>query len=300
MSIRVDALEQSLPVPCGNRGSIFGEALHSRHVGGLWGQTLSLSPPTSDMLQSETSADTVAMDKDDECASAGEPISKLKALDSAVQTFSYTAAELSGCAYMFFECQRETVIVSSSAIHGPRLNRDPVLPRMVSVDTIVWKPMITNAGEEGHSYALAHEGEHVASIEVTASRVVVVHSTYNPAALEAGLVDPATRLVFERSHPKQLNELLDDVVMDDNIIYLPVSEVLLGKALDRIPLRVSSKDHPRSADARKIWMETRHFLRSMQSSVIRGIRNHNSLEFERAGVTETEINDVDLELLLYR
>lgn len=228
----------------------------------------------------------------------GEPIiSKLKALESAVQTFSYTDAELAGCAYVFFERQREPVVVSSSGIHGPRLNRDPVLPRMVSVDTIVWKPMITNAGEEGHSYALIYEKEHVASIEVTASRVVIVHNTYSPSALEAGLVDPATRLVFERNHPQQLEALLDDVAVDDDMIYLPVAEVLLGKALDKTPLRMTAKDHPCATDARKVWLDTRAFLRSMQSSVIRGVINHNKTEFERAGVTGTEISDTNLEFL---
>jgi hypothetical protein len=238
------------------------------------------------------------MDQEDAGVSFDCAVSKLTALESAVQTFSYTAAELVGCAYVFFERQREPVIVSSSGTRGPRVNLDPVLPRMVNVDAVVWKPMITNAGEEGHSYALAYGGEHVASIEVTASRVIIVHCTYSPSVLDAGLVDPATRLVFERSHPQQLQGLMDDVLVDPDMIYLPVSEVLLGKALDRIPLRVAANDHPRATEARKVWMHTRDFLRSMQSSVIRGITNHNKLEFERAGVSRTEILNINLQILL--
>jgi hypothetical protein len=238
------------------------------------------------------------MDTDDIGLLLGEPLSKLKALESAVQTFSYSTAEVVGCGYLFFERQRAPVVVSSG-VEGPRLNRDPVLPRMVNVDSIEWKPMLTNAGEEGHSYCLFHEGEHVASIEVTAPRVIIVHSTYSPTALEAGLVDPATRLAFDRSHPEQLDGLLDDVLMDDDMVYLPVSEVLLGKALDRIPLRVSAKDHPSASEARRVWLETRSFLRCMQRSVVMGIKNQNRLEFERAGVTDAEIPDSNLDILLY-
>jgi hypothetical protein len=279
------------------RGSIFGEALHSRHVGDFWGQTLSVSPPTSGRLDPSNPLDDLSpMDEDGDEMLLGEPFSKLKALESAVHTFAYSMDEMASCAYMYFERPNTSVTVSTGK-DGPRLNREPVLPRMVNIDALYWKPMLTNQGEEGHSYGLVHDGEHVASIEVTAARVVVVHQTYSPAALEAGLVDPATRLVFDRSHPQQLAGLVDDVMLDSDMLYLPVGELLLGRAFERIPLRVDAKEHPLSRDARRVWMETRTFLRSMQHDVIRGIRNHNSLEFARCGVCAGEVADTDISIL---
>ena len=142
-------------------------------------------------------------------------------------------------------------------------------------------------------------GGHVAAIEGRAPRGIIVHRPSSPAALEAGLVDPATRLAFDRSHPEQLAGLLDDVLVDDDMVYMPVSEVLLGKALDRIPMRVSAKEHPRASEARRVWVETRACLRSMQRSVVMGIKNQNRVEFERAGVVaDTEIPDNNLDILL--
>jgi hypothetical protein len=239
-----------------------------------------------------------AISLDDQYAKVqlAEPMRKLKSLDSAVQTFSYTDAELARCAYMFFERHVKPVIVSDSVKYGTRLNRDPILPKMVNVDTITWNPMITNAGEEGHSYSLVHEGERVASIEVTCSRVIVVHSTYSPAALDASLISPSTRLVFERSHPEKLHAVVDEVRKDDDLIYLPVSEVLLGKALDRIPLRIDHKEHPSASEARRVWLDTRSFLKSMQKDVVLGIQHQNNMELTRTDATE--INDTGLYFLL--
>ena len=299
MSIRATVLQQSFSVPCGNTGSIFGEALKTRHVVGLWGQTLSLSPQTSGILDAAGSPDRlVPMDEDDnETTITSDSVSKRKPLESAIQTFSYTAAELASCAYVFFERQRQPVIVSSG-VQGPRFNRDPVLPRAVYVDTVLWNPMLCNSGEEGHSFALSYEGHHSSSVEVTSSRVIIVYGTCSPSALEAGLVDPATRLCFGRDHPQELDRVLDDVLMDDDVVFLPLSEVMLGRALDKIPLRVTHNDHPLAADARKVWVETKSFLRSMQSSVVKGITNQNRLEFKRVGVSESELRDVSLDFLV--
>lgn len=289
MSIR----NASAPVPCtSNHGSIFGTALQ---VQDLWTQTLSLSPPKSGRIVDAT---YVLQPMEEEIGSLGDsPRShhQLGDLESAVQTFSYTAAELAGCGYLFFERQKDAVVVSSGS-KGHRRNREPVLPRIVNVDAVSWRPMITNAGEEGNSYALKHEGEHVASIEVSSATVVIVHSTYSQMALEAKLIDPATRLAFNRNHPQQLATLVDDVMLDDDLLYLPLSEVLLGRALDRIPLKVEFNDHPGAPEARRVWLQTREFLRSMQRDVVRGVQFHNRTEFERVGATELE--DVHLDFLL--
>jgi hypothetical protein len=229
------------------------------------------------------------MDVETESACAA---SILQPLESAVQLFSYTTAELVGCAYVYFEQSKTPVVVSNGAL-GPRYNRNPVLPRLVNVDAIEARQMITNLGEEGYSYALFFEGDHVASIEVTSGRVVIVHQTYSPLALEAGLIDPATRLVFERLHPRQLSGLMDDMTLDDDLVYLPTSEIMLGRALERIPVR-----NCKGSEARRVWIETKAFLRSMQSDVIRGVQRQNSTEFCRVSVKSSEMVSTDLSLLL--
>jgi hypothetical protein len=116
--------------------------------------------------------------------------------------------------------------------------------------------------------------------------------------LEAGLVDPATRLVFERNHPCELKQLLREVEADDDMIYLPVADVLLGKAFDRIPLRIAVQNHPNAPQARRTWIETKEFLKSMQPLVIEGRHKHNKSEFERARVQPDELKHMCLDFLL--
>ena len=289
MSIRHSNHGSASVKPCGSRGSLLGEALSSHHIEEFWGEKLTLSP-TSSKLDEGCSGS--AMDEDEDVLG---PPQTLKALESAVQTFSYTLQELVESAYVFFERQKSPVLVSDGP-RGTRWNRYPVLPRVVNADAVLWQPMYTNGGEEGHAFRLHNEHEHVATIEVTPSRVVVAHGTYSPAALDAGLINSATRLVFDRTHPQQLAELLDEVSVDDDMLYLPVGEILLGKALDRVPMRVHNKEHTSATEARRVWLETRSFLKSMQSHVISGIQNHNKSEFARASVTE--IPNAKLDILL--
>lgn len=285
-----DGTTQGVP---GDLGSMFGEALNHCHltfVRECGGGTRSVC-----QLNEKKSHSEVLKGISENAAVRANRMS----LESAVQTFSYSISDFVECAYVFFEHSKDRVLVSSpSCVDGPRYNCRPVLPRAVYVDSITWNPMICNFGEEGHSFALFHDGQNVASIEVTSSRVVICHASYSPAALEARLIDPATRLVFRRDHPQKLEQVLNDVARDESMVYLPVSEVLLGNMLDKVPLKVMFRDHPLSCNARGVWVETKAFLRSMQALVVCGIKNHNQLEFARVGVNDTEIKDVPLELLV--
>jgi hypothetical protein len=289
MSIRGSYHGSASAQPCGSRGSLLGEALSSQHIEEFWGEKLTLSPTSSRLDEGFSGS---PMDEDEDLLG---PPQTLKALESAVQTFSYTLEELVESAYVFFERQKAPVVVSSGP-RGTRWNRQPVLPRVVNTDALHWNPMYTNGGEEGHAFTLFHQREKVATIEVTNSRVVVVHATYSPAALDAGLIHPSTRLVFERTHPQQLADLLDEVAGDDDQLYLPVGEILLGKSLDRVPLRVLNKEHHSSTEARRVWLETRSFLRSMQRHVVRGIESQNQSEFLRVGATEIPNSKLDMML----
>jgi mRNA-degrading endonuclease YafQ of YafQ-DinJ toxin-antitoxin module len=289
----------------GDLGSMFGEALNHRHLTCVRGSggTQSVSQLNDKKSHSDVFSDCSSLKQhsvfERVSENAAVPVAANRmSLESAVQTFSYCISDFVECAYVFFEHSKDRVLVSSSCVDGPRYNCRPVLPRAVYVDSVTWNPMICNFGEEGHSYALFHDGQHVASIEVTRSRVVICHSSYSPAALDARLIDPATRLVFRRDHPKILEQVLNNVERDESIVYLPVSEVLLGNMLDKVPLKVMFRDHPLSCNARRVWVETKVFLRSMQALVVYGIKNHNKLEFARVGVNDTEIHDVPLELLV--
>ena len=75
--------------------------------------------------------------------------SRLRSLENAIHTFSYSPSELLYCGYTFFERPGTTVVVSNRA-EGTRCNINPVLPRMVNVDRIRWYPMSTSVGELGH------------------------------------------------------------------------------------------------------------------------------------------------------
>lgn len=233
-SVHADAREKSRAILHGGsaKGSLFGESLQTRHFAKLWGQTMSLSPSSQTTLDIE------------EPTSSVEPIEKslrqdsrrtpLEDLDSAIHTFSYSAAQLSSCAYVFFERQKESVVVACGP-QGHRLNVHPVLPRVVNADKVVWQPLLANDGDEGCAFLLHYEGDVAASMEVTKSRVVVVHSTYSPMASHAGLVAPSTRLVFERSHPEKLRMVMNEIKQNDALIYSPVTEILLGKVARSSP-----------------------------------------------------------------
>jgi hypothetical protein len=226
--------------------------------------------------------------------SLGEPYTKLRPIESAVLTWGIDLSDYFGAAYVYFEIAPKPIVVSEAL--GPRLCNEAVLPRIVMADSITWIPIMTNTGAEGHGFILWNDGTQQAMIEATGNEIVVVHSTYSPMAVEAGLVAASTRLCFGPEHVKQLTELIDEVRLDDDLVFLPATELLSGRALQKIPLRVDANVPDEIADeARRIWMQTKSFLRSMNVPVLSGISNHNRIELHNASVSSREITLPNLE-----
>ena len=91
-------------------------------------------------------------------------------------------------------------------------------------------------------------------------------------------------------HHQQLQSLHAEIESDNDLTYIPTTEILVGTGLERLPLR-GNDEH------RKVWTETKNFFRSMNSTVVRGIENHNNAEFIRAGVRRGEMLSVNLSSL---
>ena len=217
-----------------------------------------------------------------------ETYTKLRPIDSAVLTWGIGMGDYFGAAYVFFELSPKPVVVSETL--GPRLCNEAVLPRVVFADALTWVPIVTNTGAEGHGFILWHDGTQQAMIETTGSEIVVVHSTYSPMAVESGLVSASTRLCFGPEHVRQLTELVEEVRIDDDLVFLPVTELLAGRALQKLPLRIDASVPDEVADdARRVWTQTKSFLRSFNTPVLSGIENHNSIELGHASVSSREI-----------
>ena len=263
------------PTPKASRsdvGSIFGPAVQ------IW-SPMCLTPPTSPEEVVDFTMEEFTMT---------EPLSKLPALESAVQLFLVEQEELFACAYVFFSKSRQTSIISEGSV-GPRLNRDPIVPHIVHAGMVVAVPVLSATGEEGTAFNLVDE-EVVASVEVYSQTVVVVHASYSPVAARAGQVPASTRLVFGREHHEQLLQLLSEVEADDDLLYAPMTEILVGKGLDRLPLRGNDEQ-------RRLWSDTKDFFRTMNGMVVRGIERHNQNEFRRAGVGRGELPSVHVAAL---
>ena len=274
MSIRTCEHTKSRPGDAVS-GSIFGVALH------IW-DPMVVSPPRS---PEESPPEVTIAD-----FSLEGPKTRLQPLESAVQTFLVEEEELFACSYLFFCREQQSTIVSDGA-EGPRLNRTPVIPHLVYADMVISGSVVSSKGEDGVVFTLVdEESQKVADFEVYHDTIIVVHSSHSPMAVQAGQQAESTRLVFGMHHHQQLQSLHAEIESDNDLTYIPTTEILVGTGLERLPLR-GNDEH------RKVWTETKNFFRSMNSTVVRGIENHNNAEFIRAGVRRGEMLSVNLSSL---
>lgn len=254
-------------------GSIFGAALQ------LW-DPMSLTPPQSPEEGSDVGIDDLVL-----C----EASTRLPVMESVVQLFMVEEEELFACVYVYFSKGTQTATVSTGHL-GPRLNRMPVVPHVVHADMVVAGPVLSSNGEEGTVFSLIDEDGKVAEFEVYAETIVVVHSSHSAMAVRARQLPESTRLVFGRHHHCQLREMLADVHSDDDLMYIPTTEILIGKGMDRLPLRGNDEE-------RVLWSATKAFFKGMNETVMLGVERQNKLEFTRTAVQKDELPSVCLAAL---
>ena len=218
-----------------------------------------------------------------------------KRTESVVHTWAHSPAEWHDSCYTYFERQSEPAVMCGGAA-GARWNDDPVLPRMVNADMLVWMPMTGADGSDAHAFRLLEKQVPVATIEVYAlphsprkpCRIQIVHASYSALGRESGMCDQGSMLVYSdpERHLEQLRELKESIEKDEDVLYAPVAEAVAGKGLERLPLRHSTRAHRSSAHALPLWTEVKAFLGAMRTEVQAAVDRHNRREFERCGLQD--------------
>ena len=89
-------------------------------------------------------------------------------------------------------------------------------------------------------------------------------------------------------HLSELQALMDKLAKDTSLLYAPVSDFYMGRALERMPLRYFDSSHPLSAHALCTWASVKSFFARMRPLVCQAINNHNRKEMERCSAFELE------------
>lgn len=244
---------------------------------------MALSPPRSPSASQSLPASRAIFERlSDLCLAPAAGMSAPAPVRSLVHVHGVPAEDLASCTMMYFEDAGEDIFASPT-----RKSLGAVLPRLVFADSVTWYPIVSTDGTRGHSYKLLLEGETQATVEVVGERIVVLQAAYSSLAVEAGLASPATRLIFEPTYADELADVIADVRGDEELGYLPNSDLLVGRQLDRIPLRLWGD--ATDAYAREVWRHTRTLLRATNRLVCEGISLQNRRELEAAAVPSKEI-----------
>jgi hypothetical protein len=167
---------------------------------------------------------------------------------------------------------------------------DPVIARPIEIDSISAQRMF-HEHHTGYVFHLSFRGTSVCRIEVLASttnlhprleRVAIVQSSFSPIAVEAGLVDRSTMLVYDQplNHLQTLETLKTAMTTDSDLCYLPTSECCVTHRLDALPL--DSED----PIARRVWHSAKGFLKSMSKLSADCTDLHAHSELDRSRVSE--------------
>lgn len=256
----------------------------------LWDE-LSGSPDFRASTPSQASS-ALARSESMESLDLGDPVmaQNRKELDSVVHVHDVPGDEF---AYAYFE--RDSGTRTLVAPNNERVtNYNPVVPRVVRADAVVWQPLLGHDGREGHKFQLVHEGEPTAHVEVfhdheKIQKIVLVHGLYTKLAWAAKLVDRRSMVAFTppEQHIHRLNAMLGSLTETE--VYLPVNEVVVGKAMQvgtLLPLAVPPVYAARAdaPQAELVWRETSRLLTELSSVVVNCVEHHNTSEFRRVGL----------------
>lgn len=279
------SIRPSVPIPIKHHaeGSIFGPAIGTP-AGGFW-SSLAVSPPRSPPTTATAmlAPPSFSLDVPMRDTSLLHGIT----LEAVCPT---SAFDFGGhVALVVFEHDVGNTITLQS--HPRRVGcADPVLARPVEVDSISAQPM-QHDQHTGYVFHLSFRGTCVCRIEVVASqtnarpvleRVAVVQSSFSPMAVQAGLVDRSSMLVYDQpsSHLQTLQTLRTAMTSDPELCYLATSECCVTGRLDALPLETDD------STARRVWYSTRQFLNSMSKISADCTDLHATNEIDRVQALE--------------
>ena len=271
-------------------GSLFGPSIDATDVA-LW-ERLSGSPIVRATTPSEAPSSVhlgAGMDVEMDVERTDGSV----VLDSVVHLHE-TPVEF---AYCYFE--RDAGTAQLRAPSGAIVtNSDPVRPRVVEADVVVWQPVLGADGRTGHKFLLAKDGVVQAQLEAyletdtdfasPLQRVLAVHGLYTTLAHTAHLVDRHSLLEFNsvETHTQRLYDMLSSI--DSDQLYLPVNELVIGSALaPTSPTRLLATvppalaAHPHAAHVSGLWDRVVSELHQLSSLVTNCIHQHNTHEFTR-------------------
>jgi hypothetical protein len=281
MSLRPSLPHSNQKAAC---GSLFGAPV------GLW-SSMAISPPRSPSASPPSLATGAVFERLDELSLAPAAlVAGIQApgpVRNLVHVHGVSSDDLAACALVYFEDAGEEILASPT-----RRSLGAVLPRLVFADTIGWHPIVAPDGARGLAFTLRLQGEVQATVEVIGERICVLQAAYSALAIEAGMASPASRLVFDITHAEELAAVIESVRADDELGFLPNTELLVGRALDRIPLR--GWGVAGDLEARELWKHTRERLRRTNPLVAAGISLQNQRELETASVPHKEVSIVSL------
>lgn len=174
-------------------------------------------------------------------------------------------------------------------------NRRPVLPVLVYASKVTWLPRLEPDGNQTHEFRLEtttnHTTEHVATLRLRADLSLdIVHADHSPIKRAAGVVHPATRLVFPNLPARRMELLELFAQIEGANMYLPTSEVILGAQMTPsnpsflVPqVEPSFQNHELAVHAHEAWQAICTELAALSALVVNACRQHNASEFARVG-----------------
>ena len=179
------------------------------------------------------------------------------------------------------------------------LNRDPVTAKVVSVDGLSWRPMVypSTLASAGYAFSLTKAGSVVCKVEVTLNnnelaRVAIVQTSYAPIAMAAELADRSSLLVYDEPqvHIQKLQEVRSNLGVDADLGYAPVSECCVTSSFGRlelsVPLGSSYTERATFEAAKRVWNQTRDFLKRLSTVTADCIDKYTENEIQRVGAYE--------------
>lgn len=293
MSIRSKKVEPHVP--------IVGAAVGSP-AGGFWSRMLATTPPhtppsgptpnpsISNLVLSarESSRTTVAAPA---AAPATPPATPPRDAEAPTLfgVFPSHLYELPECGLVTFHQPSAKVQISDF----PRrvFAKDAVVGVPVAIDGIEWSEMEAVEGAVGHVYSFTCEGREACKVEATLKgdvlqRVAVVQAGYSPLLVAAGFSPESSLLVYgaPSTHLKAMRRLRESLKTDDELGYVPTSELVITKALGRIELR--TEHTPKGEAALRDWKTTRAFLEELSTCTADCVDLYANAEIERTRAHE--------------
>jgi hypothetical protein len=278
--------------------AIVGEAVGSP-IGGFWSRLLVNSTPPSTPPSAPTAAPTISsliLAAHEETTAAEVAAAAVPSKEeeeegppTLISVFPSHLYELPKCSIMTFRQASDTVQIAEF----PRriMCKDSVIGIPATVDAIAWSELEAPEGAVGHVFSLSNEGRAVCKVEATLrdgelERLAVVQANYSPLLVAAGFVPPSSLLVFSKpkAHLAALRALHADLAEDEELGYMPTSELIVTKAVKK--LKLDAGDGKKAAAARHDWQTTLDFLCELSTATADCADRYAHAEVERTRAHE--------------